>query len=118
MTDLADLIALLQAAAGPDKKLDVAIHRFINPEHYARFPNSGYLDALRYTAVIDAARSLVPEEWAHRLDFRPWLPPRLQASASVWRREERPTDWQVIGTNEAIALCTAALQARMRAAHG
>lgn len=126
---LAELIARLEKATGPDRKIDVAIWELLaNPDKYRRAshwprysdwesksssgawePFYPSLNALHYTASIDAALTLVPEPW------------RLQ---DIWQSDDGKS-WHAgvripgleVGSDEAcatpaIALCIAALKAR------
>jgi hypothetical protein len=107
---LLQLAERCEKAAGPDRKLDVAIYKAI-PELLLEVP--------AYTASLDAAMQLVPE------DFRWWFscgnirptgePPEVQqAFAKVWQSTTAEHDlWRGDGaTTPALALCAAALRAR------
>lgn len=72
---LSDLIARLEKATGPDRKLDCAIYKFLgakppskkHPLYWIAPGNTTqhYESLIRcYTASIDAALDLVPEGWS------------------------------------------------------
>jgi hypothetical protein len=101
-TELAALIARLEQASEPDRKIDEAIHDWIKPERFV---------AREYTSSIDAALTLVPPHhfWEARQG--------IQAKAVVWRLERdydeggRDVPVGYSTTFPAIALCIAALKA-------
>lgn len=133
MPNLSDLIARVEAASGPDRRLDAEIACAImftdlrpaepddHKEHQRGFPPSegdiwcptGFLMARSYTRSIDEALTLLPEGW--------WW------SAGVCRRENHASVGSEIGTVEGelifdafgktapLALLAAILRARQAA---
>lgn len=113
MSDLASLIARLEAAEGPSRELDAEIWRALgNGVFYSNETQpqpcdkdtGNYLPLL--TASLDSALSLVPEGCA--VDFK-----RFQNTGDGWAcvwtaRGNRSGN----GKTVAIALCLAALKAR------
>ena len=89
-----ELIARLEAADGPSRELDDAIE-MLRPD-YLRQPHC------RYTSSIDAALSLVPEQYDWVLDSD-GLAALLFANRACHTGR---------GKTPAIALCIAALKAR------
>jgi hypothetical protein len=122
-TMLADLIARLEAATGPDRDLDLGIlnalygndwrwvddeREWVTTDEYGvGAPGNPVCSLLPYTASLDAAMTLVPEGtavvigWGQTPDTRPWA--RL---AKPWNGAD------ATGATPAIALCIAALKAR------
>lgn len=104
-----DLITRLERADGPDRELDAAIWcamRGADFDLYSQVvPNFNEWQALRYTASIDAALTLVPEgyDWAifHTnggLTIHAWCGDRIDH----------------FGDTPALALCIAALRAQQK----
>lgn len=107
-----DLIEKLEKATGPDRKLDGAIAKAVGAEHgyreFVHLESRSYSIhdeiARHYTASIDAALTLVPEPWAWEIYWDNGcelsLPP--------------PGDKIfVTAVTPAIAICIAALKARL-----
>lgn len=102
MADFSDLIARLEKAKGPSRDLDARIEHTLagTPAHWED-------DLPAYTSSLDAAVSLVPESVGFKIALMPCAEgPEHWASV----------DWgtQFPGATPAIALCIAALKARMR----
>lgn len=103
------LIERLEKATGPDRRLDTAIIDYLFPDQ-RKFP-------LEFTASIDSALTLVPENAGLHID-RYWVMPRPEAAWSATistggvpdnpRREFEGMD----AYTPAIAICIAALKAR------
>ena len=93
MTKLADKIEALE---GPDRETDHAIHYALGLSGGSKF----------YTASLDAAMTLVPEQavWLVR-----WAGEENEAGATVGEGEDY---YKAIGKTPALALCAAALRAR------
>jgi hypothetical protein len=85
-----DLIKELEAATGPDYRLDHRIHIAVD----------GNTVVPRYTSSIDAALALVPKNgcWLVSVDFA-----RITFDGLVWK---------AAGISAPIALCIVALKAR------
>jgi hypothetical protein len=99
---MSELIARLEAATGPDRGLDAAIHDVVSDAELT----SCLLPA--YTASLDAAVALVPDgfHWAIRATPIEDGPPLIEASVD-WAPHPSET-----GATPALALCIAALRAR------
>jgi hypothetical protein len=101
-----ELIAKLETATGPSRDLDADIC-------LATKRPSGIVRAPAYTASIDAALTLVPNNacWEIHGDYKGGD----QHSAIVWQ-ETAPSYWTIKTESDAaspaIALCIAALRAR------
>lgn len=114
MSDLADIIARLEKATGPDRQLDRLIEETrpdVRRHIYQHMVDDGYvLEANgvqaylppHYTASLDAALTLVPEGL-------PWL---LMRRGNNTHQAEVGDEWQYQGATPALALCIAALKAR------
>lgn len=98
MTHFADLIARLEKATGPDRNLDVDIFETQRPSHLSLPPH--------YTASIDDALTLVPEDAAWSLHD---VGCEDYASADVFLDR---SSFTARGETPAIALCIASLKAR------
>jgi hypothetical protein len=114
MNALADLIARIEAATGPDRTLDSAIAAAVGfegwtPEAWAAAEADPELwrpsipKAPAYTASLDSALTLVPEG-AHWVLYD-------DGYAYVGPDDEPTAEWR--GATPAIALCAAALRSRM-----
>lgn len=114
MTDTAQLeriVERLQRAAGPDRDIDAAICKACNipwsSDEEGNFGGYGIMPRrVKFTSSIDAARTLVPEGWYVR---------KLNQFSDGWyctvvRGEENYSGDQ---KPPAIALCIAALKARI-----
>ena len=108
MTNLSDLIAWIEAASGPDRAIDWAIHLRDGLEGVGMY---GAHPA--YTTSIDAALTLVPEGYAYTIYGGD---PNRKDSASLGRipnpGELMADDYVGEGATPALALCAAALKAR------
>lgn len=122
---LQDLIARLEAATGPDRELDVKIIEAINPgsrwEPYSPKARIKWLmdesgqrticygkDRIpNYTTSIDAALTLVPEGMGWEVGFGRYVP----HIGTVWTGKGKCVG--ECDSNRAIALCIAALKARL-----
>lgn len=130
-----ELLALaerLEAAAGPDRELDEAIamvmgwsrewvdHGFRKTTEWKRpegasLPIGTLAEPPFFTASIDAARSLVPEEWAWSAGIDTPIPGFSPASANAWPQAQPfPVELDIFtdGATPALALVSAALKAR------
>lgn len=105
-----DLIERLEK--GPDRQLDIAIANACLPEHHSG--RWSIVTAPAFTASIDAALTLVPEGWewvlAHFADHPPsatvqFVGKGFHAAPDI--------EFDEHGKTAAIALCIAALKARM-----
>jgi hypothetical protein len=123
-----ELIAALEAATGPSRKLDAEIYKqaigllqyesvVSDPlvevciRYYPGPPGPSFSAIARYTASIDAALTLVPKNLIWRV--MDW--PGLKASANCRTGSILDPDtkeWDGLHTVPAIALCIAALEAR------
>lgn len=117
MTDrLLELVERLEAATGPDRKLDVAIAKALGLPHgretgWCNNENGDYwvVDecAKPFTASLDDALDLVPDGWSFNLgnDTQPW--------AMLWI--DMPSydgvPYRGHAATPALALCAAALRA-------
>jgi len=133
----AELIARLEKAEGPDRSLNVGIAHEVglysgnNGKWF--YPDGGRVPGglPRYTASLDAALTLVPEEWGWCVgDVHPPTETYLDAGrpwAEIWKRGGPTLHlagmlWDGIGRNginaatPALALCIAALTARKETA--
>lgn len=141
MTDLETLAQRVEAATGPDRKLDrdivVELHRHIDQrnltarkwaQQFWLRDDDDDMEPIRFTASLDAAMTLVPEGWLldklydRRVDEggrTPFQPPSGEYSARLYyfRRDENDVarrdnlSWGK-GKSRALALCAAALRAR------
>lgn len=120
MSDFADIIARLEKAGEADRELDFDIAMRLNrpfgawesfQKYDAAFPAYTRRDAPAYTASIDAALELVPEEAnSHGYELQRGL-----VEAFVSRNNVKAGHWYAGGehpTSPAIALCIAVLKAR------
>lgn len=129
--EIEELIARLEKATGPDRELDAEIASAVGwcprdgytrqSDNSWRSPSgdiSGVTWAPQYTASIDAARTLVPENFSFELTQSAVEPPAMaRARLWDWRRGPLAVDpgneWKSEGNRPlAIALCIAALKAR------
>lgn len=111
-----DLIEKLQSAAGPSFELDKAIWCALNPDHDPTTYN-GDPRWKPYTQSIDAAVTLVPDGWAW---FAQWIGGEFsEGDARLWIPSQRTRGLLKENfdarscANPAIALCIAALRARL-----
>ena len=110
----ADLIQRLEAADGPDRKLDVAIHLAVGRQRDLYREPSGieyYLDSgdPHYTASTDAALTLCPSE------ILSWTISDTPGGATATMYDGKFEAWGHPSPgrgNPAIAICIAALRAR------
>ena len=117
--DMGGLIERLEAASGPDRELDEAIADALFPaEPFVQLadapPGTGFRawrqdghvqSALRYTASIDAALTLVPEGWAKNVIDCDNGDALVELWTDTLSSAARAKTWP-------IALCLAALKAR------
>jgi hypothetical protein len=131
MSDLAKLIKRLEKATDPDRWLDAAVvvaldirpdwlknargELWVDDRGAVLFrdecfkrrgpgnPSLREKDVPEYTASLDAALTLVP-------DNTPWMLTRY-SNATIWA--EVGEEWQHQGATPALALCIAALKARV-----
>ena len=121
MTTLADRI---EGLAGPDREVDAEIAKAVGtlhgPEEIVDFESRSvvYIDeqARPYTASIDAAMTLLPDNCGYALRKSIGLSPlvSLQLDGDGWqidRTVDGWTDWHR-GATPALALCAAAIRAR------
>ena len=118
MTDLSELIARIEAASGPDRELDFWISVRVEGTRYTDAELQADIDLVgiegmhipfAYTASIDAALTLVPEGYFPTIDF---------VACRCWIRDAQGFDMPHgcaygCGATPALALCAAALRARM-----
>lgn len=111
MTDeLQGLIERIELATGPDRELDLLIMRWVE--------NIGgpAENALRYTESVDAAKTLIPTPTedgnytfavgdCHETEYDSW--------ACVTEPPESSIDYWAHAVTPALALCAAALKARI-----
>ena len=118
----ADLIALIErveAAPGPDRSLDWAVHSFVKPGVTPITPRQavklarrcgGYPPALPfYTSSLDAAASLVPKRFGYLVGVNDDTP---VACVFLGHLFDDDRHW-VAASNPALALTAAALRARL-----
>jgi hypothetical protein len=105
MSDLADIIARLEKATGPDRELDRAIWFGVGNQ----FPHTP-----EYTASMDAALLLMPPHHRWKIGCGHYV----QYIAEVQDNSRRDRGWYVgeCDSTPATALCIAALRARQAAA--
>jgi hypothetical protein len=119
-----DLIARLMDATGPDRELDALIAVAAGETPTEAFRPCAAIDAgtfgvgsyglwvaPAYTSSIDAALVLVPEDWGWRVDST-----NSAALAKIergYQLEYGVADFSADGPTPAIALCIAALKARI-----
>ena len=104
---LDELISRLDAATGPDGELDLAIKRVCSA------PDSPFYVARHYTASIDAALTLVPDEWT-AWKIRSWGR-KTHFHVELTRFDETTGSEEMkegSGPTPALALCITALKAR------
>jgi hypothetical protein len=121
--DIDILIDQLERAPRPDPELDWQIYIFLNPSEASVLVTQRYIYEKPYTASVDAALTLVlpPEKgrWSLELMHPPSTPLRPIGSNGAYKAiVGRWGDDQCVGRHEraAIALCIAALKARVREA--
>lgn len=130
---IADLIERLEAATGPDGELDIDIYKLfglgkISPDtvmeykldhdgeamwrcRHAGQDWGGWWHAERYTASLDAAMTLVPEN--HTFDI--CICPEMGSVARIYfgsARENSAGEPTGSGHTPAVSICIAALKAR------
>jgi hypothetical protein len=111
MTDLLDLAVRVEGAEGPDRELDELIsaalagaEREVQPSGNAAYHTGTQWVSVHvwpYTASLDAAMGLVPEDARAHLNIAP-----DKISTAIVAGTEG------IGNNPALALCAASLRAR------
>lgn len=121
-----ELIARLEAVAGPSRELDFDIACAVDfkiaddlgfREYAATYPKFAARDNFpAYTASIDAALTLVPDDMGYEIGIpvpptearphgrKPW--------ADLWWEIDGPREFLINAATPAIALCIAALKAR------
>ena len=114
----AELISALEAATGPSRELSHRIAEVVGWVHRENVKNDfkwlspngqAYLVPLHFTASLDAALTLVPEDYEWLVEYD-----EEEYRACVWAVPEREGDGLVcIGATPAIVLCVAALRARL-----
>jgi hypothetical protein len=114
MPDLSDLIARVEAASGPDRELDLAIAEAAGVKHGHTCDDNGIIhpcwgNVLRYSASLDAAVSLVPGGMAWTVLAISGAEPATHSPSAVVSR------YHALAATPALALCAAALRARMAA---
>lgn len=117
MTDLSELINRLEKLEGPDRGADLMIHDYRADEaaRAAGLPTARSPVKARpadhlirtYTASIDAALTLVPEGWLSITYAGPGV------MAECFPAGDRNSYQKEFGATPAIALCVAALKARL-----
>lgn len=131
MSDLLDLAARCEAAEGPDANLDLDIHGYIRVGKAWTSEERSWMhfhgEFLSYTASLDAAMMLVPENhnWLVRSDGAFANVSRKDATntTTVWEDEPTSQEWLDAeayrqghrygnAATPALALCAAALRAR------
>lgn len=114
---MTDLIERLEAATGPDRKLDVGIERAIGNAPYCEVDWPGWEKSCpHYTGSLDAAMSLIPEErWRVYALQEPYLTSKMDWFCGLDHRTEHYKHGSQIGeaATPALAICIAALKARM-----
>ena len=121
---LSALLANLEAATGPSRELDAEIATVIfgrprasgnvgEPQVLHWWDRAvGFAVAPRYTESLDAARTLLPEGWFALIDTRGRADVRYAPiDQSGYRREVADA------ATPALALCIAALRARLAGRH-
>lgn len=107
-----DLIERLEKATGPDREIDLAIYRAEFPHPAVGLPkrNQDEYDRARgprYTSSIDAALTLVPEGCK-------WEASSYPKNGAAWVGPfKAPVQQFTVAATPAIALCIAALKARL-----
>lgn len=114
---LIELVERVEAASGPDRELDLRIQMATNPEWAPIKENEvnfhvRYGGHPRFTASLDAAMSLVPEEMRDEIEIT-----TLYKVARVGiNLNHGPDGSPFYGSNESssipLAICAAALRAR------
>ena len=112
MTDLLDLAARVEAAAGPDPRLDCLIENALGLAKFERDPHMGYgdadynrIDPKPFTASLDAAMMLVPEGYD-------WMLGRTNSGLTIHAEVGgRGEDYMVFGATPPLALTAACLRA-------
>ena len=112
-TTLEELIARLEAATGPSRKLDATIDIAVNGGTaadlaYVLEDVERTLRPHRYTASIDAAMTLVPDDACWTVS----VPRQPDMSGKRYWASLRSNHPGARGSTPAIALCIAALKAR------
>ena len=102
MSDIADLIARVEAAQGPDRELDAEIHALgLTVDSRLVIPRA-------YTASLDAAAALVPDggDWSRHRGVNGQMTMQVWGPDAMWPGLSQ-------AATPALALCAAALRARM-----
>ena len=132
MADRETLLALaarVEQAQGPDREIELAIFRLLNPQYAgpewkpyagglrhvndgsdARTPPDPRTAAPRWTASLDAALTLVPEGWRWAVHGGPWTrgPHATLLAPTYVSKSDQTAD----AATPALALIAAALRAR------
>ncbi|CAB4188005.1 hypothetical protein UFOVP1169_41 [uncultured Caudovirales phage] len=109
---LRGLIARCESAVGPDVGLDIQIFRAVNPTKPTHSESTGEYLGRPYTASIDAALTLVPEEWRVEHIGEQLSGGRWDVELH-WREYSMEDCIQSEGSTAALALCIAALKGRL-----
>lgn len=123
MSEISELIERLEKATGPDREIDCAIKELLDPrykpkdrviyygeatgEHVGE--DGQFYKAPAYTASLDAALMLVPED-------HPWAVGDLNEDDFPWAcvTNQHTVDFNGNGSTPAVSMCIAALKARAR----
>jgi hypothetical protein len=136
MTDLSQLTERVEAATGPDRELDHAIHYHMvvvksdcfTEQSWIRKATADNWNTARYTTSIDAALTLLPEGYAvtnmmiwpgERASLRilgTMLRPFGKDRRMSWVHAAGDGRWDGDGATPALALLSAILKARQTAA--
>ena len=107
---MTDLTARIESADGPDRELDVAIHESIGNAVDRGCPADWHSEdeTPRYTASIDAALTLVPDDLVWHVSSGD----RRGGYVSIESGDDRVPEFKGLASTPALALAAAALKAR------
>jgi len=109
-----ELIAKLETATGPDRELDIAIAYACLPLHHSG--RWSVVTAPAFTESLNAALSLVPEEWTAWELRSSGRKTRFSADLSRLTECDAGEDWaHGRGPTPALAICVAAIKACLQA---
>lgn len=122
-----NLVERCEEATGPDREIDARIHCVLEGRVFVKWqghyyecdkgPNYGGDEVPRYTASIDTAMTLIPEGMDWRVDTMTGLPGAIVCVPNAWL-STKTAPMMHRGATPALALCVAALCARITSAVG
>ena len=114
-----ELIAALEKATGPSRELDEELDRIRNPDEWfmrdCHAPEGNSVwgwDSPHYTASIDAALTLVPDELWRSILHAPNVGKATVSLRTGGLTDPNTKEWMGYACTPAIAICVAALKER------